>query len=432
VIDDEIGDFTTVAESRARAPELLKELVRRQPPGGQPPRKVRGKEPNEGGGTTSTPGTTPPTGDEATTTGEEKTTTGEKTKTAPGPVEPSSTTDNAPPFETDPAKTKSKRPPYQSPTPAVAYGKECTCSVPRLTGVVGAEKGKKNAKPAKRPLLIPGQPVEVTGSGLGLRADLKLDGKPIDRRYIVRWSARSITFVVPPDAKSGILTVDCGVESNPLHIDVATRNVPPTAVIRSTLNDERKPTFRLDGRQSGDVDGAVARWRWQEGRRVHRGPTWTVTPQRERTTVELSVVDNDGGRDTARTTLRTGVEVQSLLADELFEFGEHKLSDKGKRSVDALKVELKRRQADVRELRIEGYADFVGEPRDNDKLSLQRAEAVRDRLLRGVKLPRGVKVTPQGFGESKKKATTLDDPRRAHDRRVDVRVVYRRLVPSRP
>jgi outer membrane protein OmpA-like peptidoglycan-associated protein len=71
----------------------------------------------------------------------------------------------------------------------------------------------------------------------------------------------------------------------------------------------------------------------------------------------------------------------------------------------------------------EGHTDSVGSDQYNEKLSLRRAEAVRDYLVAGGIDPARVEV--KGFGESQPVASNETDDGRAQNRRVELRVTGR-------
>ena len=78
--------------------------------------------------------------------------------------------------------------------------------------------------------------------------------------------------------------------------------------------------------------------------------------------------------------------------------------------------EVAKRQAV--EVQVTGHTDRVGNVADNDRLSLQRAEAVRAMLIK-----RGIKATfirAVGRGEREPLIPTADEQSEARNRRVEV------------
>ena len=86
-----------------------------------------------------------------------------------------------------------------------------------------------------------------------------------------------------------------------------------------------------------------------------------------------------------------------LQADSLFGFDQDALQSDGKRALDKLLVELK--DVNVDSIQVTGHTDRLGSKAYNDKLSLRRAEAVRNYLVQvgGIS---AAKVTAVGVGSS--------------------------------
>jgi len=87
-----------------------------------------------------------------------------------------------------------------------------------------------------------------------------------------------------------------------------------------------------------------------------------------------------------------------------------------KPQLDALMAEAARRQAV--EVQVTGHTDRVGSDADNDRLSLQRAEAVRTMLVQiGIK---ATFIRAVGRGEREPLVPTPDEQAEARNRRVEV------------
>ena len=118
----------------------------------------------------------------------------------------------------------------------------------------------------------------------------------------------------------------------------------------------------------------------------------------------------------------TPVEVR-LPSDVLFEFGSATLSPAAQAALGGVKDMIGSSGGAVS---VEGHTDAIGDDASNQRLSEQRAAAVRDALA--VELGSGFTFTPVGFGETKpiapnQKPDGSDDPSgRAQNRRVEVRV----------
>lgn len=86
----------------------------------------------------------------------------------------------------------------------------------------------------------------------------------------------------------------------------------------------------------------------------------------------------------------------SFSADALFAFDKAVLNPSGKKMLDEASTQLK--QTDTESIHVVGYADRIGSPAYNQRLSKQRADAVRDYLVStGVPLSR---IDSKGMGES--------------------------------
>ena len=72
------------------------------------------------------------------------------------------------------------------------------------------------------------------------------------------------------------------------------------------------------------------------------------------------------------------------------------------------------------EIKIGGYTDNTGDPKANQKLSLERAEAVRTSLLeKGVE---GIRMVAEGYGQEHSIADNKTETGRDLNRRVAIRV----------
>ena len=99
-----------------------------------------------------------------------------------------------------------------------------------------------------------------------------------------------------------------------------------------------------------------------------------------------------------------------------FAVNSSRIDGRSEQLLDQIAQALKANQS-VRTLRIEGYTDTVGDPGFNLRLSEERADAVRDALIRrGVD---GDRLTTRGYGEDNPIAPNQSPGGRARNRRVE-------------
>ena len=89
-----------------------------------------------------------------------------------------------------------------------------------------------------------------------------------------------------------------------------------------------------------------------------------------------------------------------------FAFGKATLTDTGRSRIDKAVQDLKSAGFTLTSMVITGYTDPIGKPDSNQRLSLERANAVRDHMVKqGV--PAGV-IRTEGRGEADLKVTEAD------------------------
>jgi OmpA-OmpF porin, OOP family len=102
-----------------------------------------------------------------------------------------------------------------------------------------------------------------------------------------------------------------------------------------------------------------------------------------------------------------------------FESGKAIIKPESEGIIDALKNYLDKTPR-VTKLRIEGHTDNVGSPESNEKLSGERALAIKKALIaKGIKAERLLAV---GFGQNKPVADNATDDGKAKNRRTEFRV----------
>jgi OOP family OmpA-OmpF porin len=141
-----------------------------------------------------------------------------------------------------------------------------------------------------------------------------------------------------------------------------------------------------------------------------------------------AVVDTRGKVETKTITAeeakRTFAEAlaaqppQAVSFTLYFETNSTEVTPASRAALDALFAEVAKRQAV--EVQVTGHTDRVGSATDNDRLSLQRAEAVRAMLVQ-----RGIKadfIRAVGRGEREPLIPTPDEQAEPRNRRVEVTV----------
>jgi len=104
-----------------------------------------------------------------------------------------------------------------------------------------------------------------------------------------------------------------------------------------------------------------------------------------------------------------------------FKFGKTSLPDDAKQKIDDLVSQLKRDPQNVF-IEIEGHTDNVGTPAVNEKVGLERAQAVERYLYEAHQIPLH-KMSVISYGETKPVAPNKTKEGRAQNRRVVIRVL---------
>jgi len=104
-----------------------------------------------------------------------------------------------------------------------------------------------------------------------------------------------------------------------------------------------------------------------------------------------------------------------------FKFGQTKLPDEAKQKIDEMVQQLKQDPKNVF-IEIEGHTDNVGNPLVNEKIGLERAEAVQRYLYEQYQIPLH-KMNVISYGEDKPAAPNKTKAGRAQNRRVVIKVL---------
>jgi adhesin transport system outer membrane protein len=112
----------------------------------------------------------------------------------------------------------------------------------------------------------------------------------------------------------------------------------------------------------------------------------------------------------------------NLAADALFDFDRFDLKPQGRQALDDLYERI--RSVDVDLVLVVGHTDSIGSDAYNERLSLRRANAVRNHLVgKGLDAQR---IRTEGRGETQPIANNTTEEGRAQNRRVEVQITERR------
>jgi outer membrane protein OmpA-like peptidoglycan-associated protein len=179
----------------------------------------------------------------------------------------------------------------------------------------------------------------------------------------------------------------------------------------STELEETQERTRKNEQKIGEVDQRAAA---ADTKAVEAGRSATEA----RTAAAAAATRAD---EVDRATRKLIFEVVLTDDKSRFEFGKAKLSDEAKAELDRVVQEV---QADPKNvfLEIEGHTDNVGSTQTNERLGLQRAEAVKGYLYQQHQIPLH-KMNVISYGETKPVAPNTTRDGRAQNRRVVIRVL---------
>ena len=104
-----------------------------------------------------------------------------------------------------------------------------------------------------------------------------------------------------------------------------------------------------------------------------------------------------------------------------FKFGKTMLPDEAKQKLDEMVAQMKQDPKNIY-LEIEGHTDSIGAPATNEKIGLQRAEAVKRYLYEQYQIPLH-KMNVISYGKDKPVAPNKTREGRAQNRRVVIKVL---------
>ena len=142
------------------------------------------------------------------------------------------------------------------------------------------------------------------------------------------------------------------------------------------------------------------------------------------TTIYTVTAAGEGGAKTSAATVTvTPLSSKVMIFEEvaLFDIGKADLKPAGKEQIKAYREKAKAELSRADKIKIIGHTDNTGSADYNNKLSLRRAEAVRDYLASLGVDPNKLEVS--GAGESKPLADNSTPEGRAKNRRVEIELI---------
>ncbi|MFN8058485.1 MAG: OmpA family protein [Vicinamibacterales bacterium] len=182
----------------------------------------------------------------------------------------------------------------------------------------------------------------------------------------------------------------------------------------STAVEETQQRTRENAQKIGEVD-----------QKVGRVEEKTVTAQRAADDAKMAASKVDSKVDAVEASSRKLIFEAVLKMDDSkggnFDFGKANLPDDAKTELDKLIAEV---TADPRNyyFEIEGHTDDRGDVKTNERIGLERAEAVKRYLYEAHRIPLH-KMSVITYGESKPIGDNKTKDGRAQNRRVLVRIM---------
>ena len=180
---------------------------------------------------------------------------------------------------------------------------------------------------------------------------------------------------------------------------------------------------QFNGSAEGGCPGYTYSWNFGDGSSSsEQNPSYTYKTA-DNYTATLKVTDSKGNSCQKSVSITTSEaefiptpEKPLVLHGVKFEFDKSRLTVRADSLLDLVAASLKKRP-DVK-VEVVGHCDWIGSEAYNQKLSIRRAEAVRDYLIRkGVKAEN---LTFKGYGETQPMADNKTAEGRALNRRVEL------------
>ena len=187
--------------------------------------------------------------------------------------------------------------------------------------------------------------------------------------------------------------------------------------LSGTLEETQERTRQNEGR-IGEVDKKAE----AAGRSATDARTAADAAQAKANEVGGQVTQVNGRVDEVVAASRRLVYTVTLSEDQgNFKFGKTALPDEAKSRLDEVISQLKANPNNIW-IEIEGHTDNVGDKALNEKLGLERAEAVKRYLYEQHQIPLH-KINVNSYGEDKPVAPNKTKQGRAQNRRVVVKVL---------
>jgi outer membrane protein OmpA-like peptidoglycan-associated protein len=276
-------------------------------------------------------------------------------------------------------------------------------------------------------LADPRQTVEAIAAAKRLRSQAGRSIVRLKRRPVGQaWHEREIRFVVPENASTAAVSVECSQLAGQPLLRVA--HAPEARISVQMRSGSSRVTFDSSRSTDGDKEPISRHWSIAGLRRGNVKSISADLPARlSPYEVSLTTTDESGRTDT--------VDLHLLrLPASLFGLDEHKPADESVLSVARVALIRAVQEKPPVAIEIDGHADDTGTARHNVRLSLRRAAYVRDELLReplpGVQAGARVPVRTLAYGEG-----CPLDPRpgpRQRNRRVDVFILHQGVSMAPP
>lgn len=179
--------------------------------------------------------------------------------------------------------------------------------------------------------------------------------------------------------------------------------------------------IKLVGKKSKKIFSGVTNKEGKFSILIPEGDTYEILYKTFADSVEYNKIDvpKAEGKYTFDVDLKYDPPQVYTLKNVLFETGKSILRPESNRALNDLVEILKLKPKMI--IEISGHTDNIGSPEANLKLSLERANAVRNYLIQHGIAP--TRLTAKGYGDTQPVETNDTDLGRAQNRRTEVRII---------